>query len=445
MSTLDAAAAGLYPAPRAARDKPYSYKGRVILGSLFAVLLLGGVGGWAATAPLSGAVIGVGTVLIDQDIKLVQHPDGGVVRTIMVREGDQVVEGQVLVQLEDAQIRAERTILQGQLAELAVRQARLFAEAQGADQMVLSQEWLTAYPAVATMFEGERQVFFGNLVRHKSQSDQLALQVDQLNQEIEGLEYQLVATGSELELARIERERLRQLAESNLIETSRVSTAERDVIRLQGQSGDLNTEIARAQVRISDVELQLLDLTGTRQTEAQRELRVVEAQIAEVQERLGAAEAQFARTEILATASGVVNELNIATVGGVISPAERIATIVPEDADLAIEFRVAINDIDQIYVDQPATLRFSAFNQRTTPEVDGIVTRISAAAQQDSQSGESFYVAQVRAEDPEAALGAGQLVPGMPVEVFVETEQQTALAYFLKPFTDQIYRAFREE
>ncbi len=358
MSAIEIANLNHRRARSGADDKRYSFRGRVVFATIFGVLLIGGVGGWAATAPLSSAVIGVGTVLVDQDIKLVQHPDGGVVKSIAVREGDFVTEGQVLVRLDDAQIRAERTILQGQLSELEV---------------------------------------------------------------------------------------FRRLAENNLVETARVSAAERDVVRLQGQTGDLNTSIARARVRIADVELQILDLDGTRQTEAQRELRAVEAQIAEVEERLGAAEAQFARTEILATATGVVNELNIATIGGVISPAERIATIVPEDADLTIEFRVALNDIDQIHVDQPATLRFSAFNHRTTPEVEGTVTRISAAAQQDTQTGESFYVAQVHAQDPEVALGAGQLVPGMPVEVFVETERQTALAYFLKPFTDQVTRAFREE
>lgn len=428
-----------------ADDKRYSFRGRVVFATIFGVLLIGGVGGWAATAPLSSAVIGVGTVLVDQDIKLVQHPDGGVVKSIAVREGDFVTEGQVLVRLDDAQIRAERTILQGQLSELEVRRARLFAEANSTPDMTLSEELLTAFPAVAQIFEGEQQVFTGNLARHQSQREQLALQIDQLNQEIEGLEFQVTATRSELELARAELDRFRRLAENNLVETARVSAAERDVVRLQGQTGDLNTSIARARVRIADVELQILELDGTRQTEAQRELRAVEAQIAEVEERLGAAEAQFARTEILATATGVVNELNIATIGGVISPAERIATIVPEDADLTIEFRVALNDIDQIHVDQPATLRFSAFNHRTTPEVEGTVTRISAAAQQDTQTGESFYVAQVHAQDPEVALGAGQLVPGMPVEVFVETERQTALAYFLKPFTDQVTRAFREE
>src|SRR5690606_18523127 len=168
----------------------------------------------------------------------------------------------------------------------------------------------------------------------------------------------------------------------------------------------------------------------------QRELRLVEAEISQTEERLTATEARYARTEILSPATGTVNELNVTTVGGVISPAERLITIVPEDADLTIEFRIAINDIDQVRVGQEATLRFSAFNQRTTPEVSGEIIRVSAAAQRDAQSGEQFYLAQVVANEEEMAISQNQLVPGMPVEVFVETQQQLAIAYFLKPFTD---------
>ena len=206
--------------------------------------------------------------------------------------------------------------------------------------------------------------------------------------------------------------------------------------------GDLDTAIARAQVRISDVELQILELEGSRQTEAQRQLGVVDAQIAEVDERLGASVARYTRTAIVAPVAGTINELNVSTVGGVISPAEELVTIVPEGVDLVIEFRVAVKDIDQVYVGQSANLRFVAFNQRTTPEVRGEILRVSAASQHDMQTGERFYLAQVGVDDAERP---DHLVPGMPVEVFVETEQQPAIAYFMKPFTDQIARAFREE
>ncbi|WP_421953248.1 HlyD family type I secretion periplasmic adaptor subunit [Pelagibacterium sp.] len=423
-------------------DRQFSLRGRVIWGVLFAVLLLGGVGSWAATAKLSGAVIGVGSVLVDDDIKIVQHPDGGVLRDILVREGDRVIAGEVLLRLEDAEIRAEKAILEGQLIELFARRARLMAEVDGLSTVEFPEGFSVSHPNASAIIIGERQLFAGDLSRHRSQHNQLLLQVDQLDQEIHGLRFQRTAIVSEFELAQVELERFRQLAGNNLIETSRVATAERDVIRLQGQMGDLDTSIARAQVRISDVELQILELEGTRQTEAQRNLGLVDAQIAEVEERLSAAVARYARTEIVAPVAGIVNELNVSTIGGVISPAEELVTIVPEGVDLVVEFRVAVNDIDQVHVGQAANLRFVAFNQRTTPEVPGEILRVSAASQQDTQTGERFYLAQVGVQDGERPE---QLVPGMPVEVFVETEQQTAIAYFMKPFTDQIARAFREE
>lgn len=426
-------------------EKQFSLKGRVIWGLLFAILLVGGVGGWAATAKLSGAVIGAGSVLVDDDIKVVQHPDGGVLREIAVREGDVVAAGEMLMRLEDADIRAEKAILEGQLAELQARRARLAAEANGLSAMSFPEDLSASHPDASALMASEEQLFSGNLARHQSQRDQLMLQVDQLNEEINGIQFQRTATLSELELAQSELERFKQLAQNNLIETSRVTTAERDVVRLQGQTGDLDTAIARAQVRISDVELQILELEGTRQTEAQGQLGVVEGQIAELEERLSASLARYARTQIVAPVAGTINELNVTTVGGVISPAEDLVTIVPQGADLVIEFRVAINDIDQVYVGQSATLRFVAFNQRTTPEVGGEILRVSAASQQDSQTGERFYLAQAGVDQSNVDFDPSQLVPGMPVEVFVETEQQTAIAYFMKPFTDQIARAFREE
>lgn len=425
-------------------DRKFSLKGRVTWGVIFAILLLGGVGGWAGTATLSGAVMGTGTVLVDEDIKVVQHPHGGIVREIAVREGDYVTAGQLLIRLEDAEIRAEKAIVEGQLIDLKAQRARLLAEATGSEDLVIEANFPHDHPGADQIIAGEQQVFRGGLERHRSQRDQLMLQVDQLEQEIAGLQFQRAATTSELALARSESDRLERLVAGNLIPVSQVSGVERDIVRLEGQLGEIDTSIARAHVRISDVELQLLELDGSRQTEAQRQVQLIGAQIAEREERLSALVAQYSRTAIVAPVSGIVNELNVSTVGGVISAAERLATVVPERADLTIEFRVAVNDIDQVQVGQPATLRFSAFNQRTTPEVEGEIVRVSAASQHDPTTGERFFLAQVRA-DEESNVLENQLVPGMPVEVFVETEQQLAITYFLKPFTDQIARAFREE
>ena len=214
---------------------------------------------------------------------------------------------------------------------------------------------------------------------------------------------------------------------------------------MMGELGAVEANTARAEGRISEIELQILAVEDAARTEAQRELRALDASIAELDERRLAIEDRLNHTEIRSPITGVVNELNVTTVGGVITPAEALVTVVPDDAELRVEFRMRTMDVDQIAVGQPATLRFSAFNQRTTPEVDGTVVHVSAAAQRDPATGETFYLGDVAITGEMASLGDIDLVPGMPVEVFVQTKEMTAISYLAKPFTDQMWRAFREE
>lgn len=448
MTTIDAA--GLFDASpasdpgRKVRDPAaFSMRGRVIWGALFAVALVGGIGGWAVTAKLSGAVIGQGTVQIDEDLKVVQHVDGGVVREIGVRVGERVVEGQVLLRLDATQAQAEHAILSGQIIELEARRFRLLAERDNHTGLDVPASFFTQSSLGQVAIDEETQLFDSNLAFRTTQLDQMELQLSQLQQEIIGLEAQQAANANEFELASAERARLRELASGQLVESSRLTAAERDTARLEGQMGEVDASIARAQSRISELQLRIMGMDSDRRTVAQRELRAVDAQLAELRERLNAATARLDRVDIVAPASGVVNELNVSTLGGVISPAERLLTIVPDDADLTIEFRVAVTDIDQVTVGKEATLRFSAFNQRVTPEADGVVTRVAAAAQVDQATGQSYYTADVEVMD--GKVDVTQLVPGMPVEVFVQTEEQSAIAYFMKPFTDQVSRAFRED
>lgn len=448
MSTMDMAAPyarseGLSAGSVKLSDFPL--KGRVILGSIMAMLLLGGVGGWAATAKLSGAIISSGTVLVDENVKVIQHLDGGVVRSIDVRKGQTVAAGEVLLQLEDVPIRSEQSILRGQLAELLARQARLVAERDAAAAISFPADYLTNYPGSDLILQGEQQLFDSTRRNRLSQRGQLELQVAQLREEVGGLGFQAAALEDELALAREERARLGELAQKGLVETTRLNAADRELARMLGSQGELLASTARANARISEVELQILAIDEIGYTEAQRELRSVEASIAELQDRLAAVDDRLARTQIRSPVDGTINELSVTTLGGVISPAERLMTIVPEDAKLKIEFNVAVSDIDQVELGQDVKLRFSAFNQRTTPEIEGMVSRVSAAATSDPDSGMSFYVMEAEVIGDLSVLGERGLIPGMPVEVFVQTEQQVALAYFVKPFTDQITRAFREE
>ena len=448
MTTIDSYAAfSAKPAPhRARRDHDsFGLRGRVIAGSIFAVLLIVGIGGWSATAKLSGAVISLGTVLVDDEVKAIQHLDGGVVRGIEVREGDIVERDAILLRLDDVQIRTERSILIGQLAELVARQARLQAQSLQASTIDFPEQYLASYPDAASILAGEQQLFDRTMLNRQSLRSQLQLQVAQLHEEIAGLDYQDGALKEELALVRAERARMGELATKGLIETTRLNASDRELARMMGSEGEIAASIARANARISEIDLQILAIDQTGGMEALRELRGVDARLAELRDRLTEVDARQARTVIRSPVSGTVNELSVTTLGGVITPAEKLMTIVPSDADLKIEFRVATNDIDQLRLAQPVKLRFSAFNQRTTPEIAGVVTRISAAATSDPKTGQSYYLAEADPIDDLAQLGPTGLVPGMPVEVFVETEQQVAIAYFVKPFTDQISRAFREE
>lgn len=423
----------------------FSLRGRVIAGSVAAILLLAGIGGWAATAKLSGAVISSGTVLVAENVKVIQHLDGGVIRDINVRKGQEVVAGDILLRLDDVQIRTERSILVGQLAELQARQARLTAERDAATEITFPADFLTTYPNGAMILQGEQQLFDSTSRNRQSQREQLELQVAQLEEEIGGLQFQATAVADEVALARDERARIGALSDKGLMEATRVNVADRELARMLGSQGELRASIARSNARISEVKLQILAIDDMAYTEAQRELRMVDASIAEWSDRLGEVDDRLGRTLIRAPVTGTINELSVTTLGGVISPAERLMTIVPENADLKIEFRVAINDIDQILLGQEVKLRFSAFDQRTTPEIAAVVSRLSAAATSDPNSGQSYYLAEAAVTGDLSVLGDRGLIPGMPVEVFVQTQEQVAIAYFVKPFTDQIARAFKEQ
>nr|WP_295887871.1 HlyD family type I secretion periplasmic adaptor subunit [uncultured Devosia sp.] len=447
MSSMDMTAP--YPGPALRRSavkmSDFSMRGRVITGSVAAILLLAGIGGWASTAKLSGAVISNGTVLVAENVKVVQHLDGGVVRAINVRKGQEVTAGEVLLRLDDVQIRTERSILMGQLAELLARQARLTAERDAATEIAFPDDFLTAYPDGMLILQGEQQLFDSTSRNRRSQRQQLELQVAQLEEEVGGLQFQAAALVDEVALAQEERARMSALSEKGLIEATRINVADRELARMLGSQGELTASIARSNARISEVKLQILAIDEMAYTEAQRELRVVAANIAELNDRVAEVNDRLDRTLIRSPVSGSVNELTVTTLGGVIGPAERLLTIVPEDADLKIEFRVAVNDIDQISLDQEVKLRFSAFDQRTTPEIPAVVSRVSAATTTDPQTGQSYYVAEAEVTGDLSVLGDRGLVPGMPVDVFVQTQEQVAIAYFVKPFTDQIARAFREE
>ncbi|MEP3329233.1 HlyD family type I secretion periplasmic adaptor subunit [Sedimentitalea sp.] len=424
--------------------RPFRLVSRIVAGCLLALLLVGGVGGWAVTADLSGAVIASGSVAVDGRVKAIQHRDGGIIREIAVDEGDTVTKGQVLLRLEDAQTRAELMIIRAQLTELALRRARLLAERDGAESFALPARLDEQAPDVAVILAGERHLFDGQRRNRESRKQQLELTINQIGDEIRGLEAQRNAIEAERVLIVAEHTKMNSLADQGLIEGARLYSIDRERAQVLGKKGEIDADIARAQTRISEVNLQIIAIEETARTEAQRELSQVDTRIAELSERETVMEDLLSRTDIRAPIDGVVNEVNVSTLGGVVSPAEVLLTIVPGDAGLSVEAKIPAMSIDQVSAGQIARMRFTTFNHRTTPELLGVVTQVSAAATS-SESEAAHFVAQIELTTNELAkLPSSRLPPGTPVEVFVQTEKRAALSYLARPLTDQFSRAMRE-
>lgn len=427
-------------------EKSFRLSLRVVMGTALAFLLVAGAGGWAATAQLSGAVIASGTVKVDENLKSIQHRDGGIVSEIAVKEGDYVEKGQIMLRLEDAQTRAELTIVETQLYELRARQARLIAERDNLEDIIFPSDLEPGFLGSGQAVAGEKRLFRGNQMNRRSQKEQLELGIKQLGEEAKGLEAQLKSKGDELALVEEEAAKLKGLAKKRLIEGTRVYNTDRDVARLGGESAEIAAGIARAWAKMSEIQLQVIAVDETARTEAQRELSIVEPKISELNERRAAVEDVLSRTDIRAPIAGTVNELSIHTIGGVITPAEKLVTLVPADAKLKIEVKLSPTDIDQIALGRPANLRFSSFNQRTTPELQGAIAYVSPATSKDPTNGQVFYIADVAVTAEELAkLEDNRLLPGMPVEVFIQTEERTAISYLAKPLSDQFRRALREQ
>ncbi|MGI9381520.1 MAG: HlyD family type I secretion periplasmic adaptor subunit [Methyloligellaceae bacterium] len=417
-----------------------------MFGTLVIGLLVAGIGGWAATAELSGAVIASGTVVVEKHVKKVQHRDGGIVAKIHVKNGDRVEAGQVIVVLDDTQIRAELGIVKAQLTELTARKARLSAEVDGLSHVVFPEGFVDSGPHAKHVAAGERRLFSSTRSNQKSQKEQLQLQIGQLEQEISGIEAQRKSKKVQLEIIELELAQIKHLHEQQLTSVTRLYALQRESERLRGDYGGLVAQIARSKGKISEINLQILAIEQTARLQAQRELRTGEAKIAELREREIAAKDRLKRTKLHAPQSGIVHELAAHTIGGVITSAEAVLLIVPENEKLTIEARVAQIDIDQVTVGRPAKLRFSAFNQQTTPELEGRVVHVSADVTTDDRTSQTYYVTRVEI-DPSSRekIRDLDLLPGMPVEVFISTGARTALSYLSKPITDQFRRAFREE
>jgi HlyD family secretion protein len=415
-------------------------------GAAVVLFLLGGVGTWASTTDISGAVIAAGNVVVDSSTKKIQHLSGGVIRELLVRDGDRVKKGEVLIRLDETLTRANLAIVSQSVSQLQARKARLEAERDSAASVAVPDELAAGLDEPsARIIEGERQLFRIRREARLGQKAQLGKRIEQLNEELLGYAAQEHAKTREITLIERELTGARELWDKNLMPVTKLTALEREAARVEGERGVLIATQSQVKGKISETDLQIIQIDHELGSEVSKELREVDAKLGEMVERRVAAEDQLKRTELRAPQGGTVHQSAVHTVGGVITPGEEVMLIVPDADELTIDARVAPQDVDQLSAGQVAALRFSAFSQRTTPEISGTLSRISPDTITDERTGLSHYSVRVSVPASELArLGAVKLVPGMPVEVFVQTGDRKVITYFVKPFTDQLARSFRE-
>jgi HlyD family secretion protein len=412
------------------------------------LLLVGGVGGWAATTEIAGAVIANGSIVVDSHVKKVQHPTGGVVGELRVRDGDRVRAGDVLVRLDDTITRSNLGIVSKGLDEFRARRARLEAERDSRDHIDFS-DLIRNRGEEANLQQimvGETNLFNLRRTARIGKKAQLSQRVDQVEQQIEGYKAQVGAKSSEIALIKRELEGTRILWENKLVPITKMTSLEREAARLEGERAQLVSAIAEAKGRIIETKLAIIQVDQDLASDVAKELRETDAKIDEYVERKTAAEDQLKRIDIRAPQAGAVFDLTVYTVGGVIAQGETIMQIVPEADHLAIDAKISPQDIDQVHMNDKARLRLTAFNQRTTPEVSGTVEQVSADIITEKTTGKSFYTTRIRIDEASlASVGDLKLIPGMPVEVFIQTGERDVLSYLVKPLKDQLARAFREK
>jgi HlyD family secretion protein len=420
----------------------------LIIGLAVVMVLAGGLGGWASTQEISGALIAPGQIVVESNVKKVQHPTGGVVGDLRAHDGDVVKAGDIVVRLDDTVTKANLAIVTKNLDAALARAARLEAEQRGLDRIRFSPQLTerAGDPDVISVMASESKLFDVRVNGRIGQKAQLRERITQLNEEIAGLTAQETAKDQEIALVEKELSGVKQLYDQHLVQISRLTTLQRDAARLNGERAQYVASRAQAKGKITETELQIIQVDKDMVSEVSKDLRETNDKIGEFVERKVTAEDQLRRVDIRAPQNGIVVQSTVHTVGGVITAGDAIMLIVPQADDLQVEAKVNPQDIDKLQIGQKTLLRLSAFNQRTTPELNGVVTRVSADVTADQRTGQSYYTIRVSMPAAEIArLGDVKLIPGMPVEAFVQTGDRTMMSYLMKPLSDQLMRAFREK
>lgn len=428
--------------------KAWSISGPVRLGGLAAIVLLAGFGTWSTQTEMAGAVVATGQIEVERNRQAIQHPDGGVVAELLVEEGASVAAGEVVLQLDGSELASELAVVTGRLNELAALRTRLEAERDGATALNVPEDLIdaaSADPSLAEILADQSDLFQAGLQAFTQEVDQLTRRQDQIAAQIIGLEAQAEAAEQQLQLIADDLAVQQDLRDRGLGQAARVISLQREEAGLFGQAGEIEAGIHQAEGQATEIELVMLRMATERREAAIAELREVRAEEQELGERARALTRRLDRRDLRAPVSGVVYGLSVAGAQSVVRSAEPVMYLVPQDQPLVISSRIETINIDEVFVGQEARLVFPAFDIRTTPELTGAVTRVSADAFVDEATGISYYEAEIVLSDGEIEkLGERILLPGMPVDAFIRTADRSPLDYLLSPLTSYFDRAFRE-
>lgn len=427
----------------------WSARWPLLLGFVGLLILVGGFGTWAVTTQIAGAVIATGRIEVERNRQVVQHPTGGVVAKIGVKEGDVVRAGDLLIELDTTRMASQVAITEGQLFEILARRGRLEAERDGRLEIKFVDELVeraAADPEMAELMDGQGNLFAARRESREKELEQLDKRQTQISNQIEGIEAQTTSLQEQLSLIEEELENQQTLFDRGLAQAGTLLALRRNAASLQGQIGELVAGRAEAESRITETEIEVLKLGTRLREEAITQLRDMRYRELELREQRSAAVEELDRMIIRAPVSGIVYGLQVQTPRSVLQPAEPVLYLVPQDRPLVIATQVEPVHIDQVLVGQEVNLRFSALDQRTTPELVGRVSLVSADAFEDDATRATYYRAEIVLAPGEIdRLDTGvSLIPGMPVEAYIRTDDRSPLAYLTKPLLDYFNRAFRE-
>lgn len=419
-----------------------------VFGLLVVLIAFAGIGGWAATAPMASAVPAAAILKVKGERKLVQHFEGGIVEKVLVEEGETVKAGQLLVLLNDIQVSATASRLRNQIDVHVAQKARLVAERDTLKSIIFPEELMSRIneASVLEIIESERQQFLARRESLSGQVNILRQRISQLNDQIEGHRLQRKSRFDQLEIFELELGGLRELYEKGYYPRNEVLARERAMARLRGEAGSDDAQIARAQNGVGEAKSQIINLRQRFREDVVGQYQDIQAATSDLRQRLAVAEDVLARIEVKAPQSGIVQNLAVHTIGGVVRGGQLLMEIAPQDKELIVEAQVSPNDIDNVQVGQEAEVRLVALNLRLTPSIMGTVMSVSGDRLVDQVTGVGYFLIRAEISESEVAkLGDVALSAGMPADVLIKTGERTALAYLLKPLTDSLARGMNEK